>query len=107
MPRITLSYQRKCGLWLATWRSREAIFAWRKWTQHFAGSITWAGDRVPPRLTRGAHWAKTAKLSRLPEKLEDHACDKTICFLSTSVPVRWQLQVFPLERIRAVDIRHK
>jgi hypothetical protein len=41
-------------------------------------------------------------------KLEYQACDKTICYLPTSVPVKWQLQVFPLDRTRApVEIRHK
>jgi len=40
--------------------------------------------------------------------VEYQACDKTICYLPTSVPVKWQVQVFPLDRIRApVDIRHK
>ena len=41
-------------------------------------------------------------------KLEYQACDSKICFLPTSVPVRWQLQVLPLDRQRAPeDIRHK
>ena len=41
-------------------------------------------------------------------KLEYQACDKTTCYLLTSIPVKWQLQVFPLDRTRApVNIRHK
>lgn len=41
-------------------------------------------------------------------KLEYQACDKTICFLPASVPVKWELQVMPLDRTRApVEIRHK
>ncbi len=41
-------------------------------------------------------------------KLAYQACDSKICFLPTSVPVRWQLQVLPLDRQRAPDdIRHK
>jgi len=41
-------------------------------------------------------------------KLEYQACDSKICFLPTSVPIRWQLQVLPLDRQRAPeDIRHK
>jgi hypothetical protein len=41
-------------------------------------------------------------------RLEYQACDKTTCYLPTSVPVKWQLQVFPLDRTRApVNIRHK
>jgi hypothetical protein len=41
-------------------------------------------------------------------KLDYQACDTKICFLPTSVPVRWQLQVLPLDRQRAPEaIRHK
>ncbi len=41
-------------------------------------------------------------------KLEYQACDKTICYAPTSVPVKWQLKVFPLDRNRApANIRHK
>jgi DsbC/DsbD-like thiol-disulfide interchange protein len=40
--------------------------------------------------------------------LEYQACDSKICFLPTSVPVEWHLQVVPLDRQRAPeDIRHK
>jgi hypothetical protein len=41
-------------------------------------------------------------------RLEYQACDSKICYLPTSVPVQWQLQVVPLDRQRAPeDIRHK
>lgn len=41
-------------------------------------------------------------------KLECQACDKTTCYVPTSVPVKWQLQVLPLDRVRAPEtIRHK
>jgi Disulphide bond corrector protein DsbC/AhpC/TSA family len=41
-------------------------------------------------------------------RLEYQACDSKICFLPTSVPVQWQLQVLPLDRQRAPEeIRHK
>jgi cytochrome c biogenesis DsbD-like protein len=41
-------------------------------------------------------------------KLEYQACDSKICFLPTSVPVQWQLQIVPLDRQRAPeDIRHR
>ncbi|HST23404.1 MAG TPA: protein-disulfide reductase DsbD domain-containing protein, partial [Blastocatellia bacterium] len=41
-------------------------------------------------------------------KLEYQACDKTKCYFPTSVPVKWLLQVFPLDRTRApLNIRHK
>jgi hypothetical protein len=51
---------------------------------------------------------KDGQLFVITGKLEYQACDKTICYVPTSVPVKWQLQVFPLNRTRApVDIRHK
>lgn len=51
--------------------------------------------------TDGKTFAITGKLSY-------QACDTKICFLPTSVPVRWQLQVLPLDRQRAPEaIRHK
>jgi hypothetical protein len=41
-------------------------------------------------------------------KLNYQACDSKVCFLPSSVPVRWQLQVLPLDRQRAPeDIRHR
>jgi hypothetical protein len=41
-------------------------------------------------------------------KLDYQACDSKICYIPTSVPIRWQLQVLPLDRQRAPeDIRHK
>jgi len=41
-------------------------------------------------------------------KLEYQACDSKICYLPTSVPIQWQVQVLPLDRQRAPeDIRHK
>jgi hypothetical protein len=40
--------------------------------------------------------------------LEYQACDSKICFLPTTVPVEWQLQIVPLDRQRAPEeIRHK
>lgn len=41
-------------------------------------------------------------------KLEYQACDSKICYLPASVPVKWQLQILPLDRQRAPEeIRHK
>ncbi len=41
-------------------------------------------------------------------KLDYQACDEKICYLPTSVPVHWQLQVLPLDHQRAPeDIQHK
>jgi len=51
---------------------------------------------------------KDGKIFTITAKLEYQACDKTTCYVPTSVPVQWQLQVFPLDRTRApVNIRHK
>jgi hypothetical protein len=51
---------------------------------------------------------KDGKDFTITGKLEYQACDKTICFVPTSVPIKWELHVFPLDRIRApVAIRHK
>jgi hypothetical protein len=51
---------------------------------------------------------KEGKVFTIVGKLEYQACDKTMCFAPTSVPVKWQLQVFPLDRARAPEtIRHK
>jgi len=51
---------------------------------------------------------KDGKSIPITGKLEYQACDKTMCFVPTSVPVKWEIQVFPLDRTRApIEIRHK
>ena len=41
-------------------------------------------------------------------RLDYQACDSKSCYLPTSVPVHWQLQVLPLDRQRAPEaIQHK
>jgi hypothetical protein len=51
---------------------------------------------------------KDGKTFTITGKLEYQACDQTKCYPPASVPVKWQLQVFPLDRTRApVEIRHK
>jgi hypothetical protein len=51
---------------------------------------------------------KDGKAFTITGKLEYQACDKTMCYVPTSIPVKWQLQVAPLDRTRApVNIRHK
>jgi hypothetical protein len=55
-----------------------------------------------------ASLGKDGKTFTIVGKLEYQACDQIKCYLPTSVPVKWQLQVFPLDRTRApLDIRHK
>jgi hypothetical protein len=51
---------------------------------------------------------KDGKTFTIVGKLEYQACDKTLCYPPTSVPVKWQFEVFPLDRTRApLEIRHK
>ena len=41
-------------------------------------------------------------------QLRYQACDKTTCYLPTSIPVTWQLQILPLDRQRSPEsIQHK
>jgi hypothetical protein len=51
---------------------------------------------------------KDGKLFTITGKLDYQACDKTTCYQPNSVPVKWQLHVYPLDRTRAPEeIRHK
>ncbi len=51
--------------------------------------------------TRGKTFTITGKLAY-------QACDSKTCFLPTSVPIEWKVQVLPLDRQRAPEnIRHK
>jgi len=51
---------------------------------------------------------KDGKTFTITGKLEYQACDLTKCYMPTSIPVKWQLQIIPLDRTRApVEIRHK
>ena len=51
---------------------------------------------------------KDGKVFTVTGKLEYQACDNTMCYVPTSVPVKWQIQVYPLDRTRApIEIRHK
>jgi hypothetical protein len=56
-------------------------------------------------------WGSLGKDGRVFEisgKLEYQACNKTECFLPKSVPLKWKLQVLPLDRTRVPEnIRHK
>lgn len=51
---------------------------------------------------------KSGKTITVAGNLKYQACDKTTCYVPTSVPVKWHLQVLPLDRERAPEaIRHK
>ena len=50
----------------------------------------------------------TGKTVRITGRLNYQACDKTTCYVPTSVPVSWQLQVLPLDRQRSpAALQHK
>ena len=75
----------------------------------FDGSFRITQDvKVSSGMELAASLGKDGKTLTIIGKLEYQACDQTKCYLPTSIPVKWQLQVFPLDRTRApLDIRHK
>jgi len=51
---------------------------------------------------------KEGKTFTVTGKLDYQVCDNTMCYLPSSIPVKWRVQVSPLDSIRAPeDIRHK
>ena len=75
----------------------------------FEGAFRISQDvKVSSGMEFAASLGKDGKTLTIIGKLEYQACDQTKCYLPTSIPVKWQLQVFPLDRTRApLDIRHK
>ena len=75
----------------------------------FEGAFRISQDvKVSSGMEFAASLGKDGKTFTIVGKLEYQACDQIKCYLPTSVPVKWQLQVFPLDRTRApLDIRHK
>jgi AhpC/TSA family protein/cytochrome c biogenesis DsbD-like protein len=74
----------------------------------FEGTFRISQDVKVSSAGLGSSIAKDGTTLTVSGRLEYQACDKTTCYLPTSVPVKWQLQVFPLDRTRApADIRHK
>jgi hypothetical protein len=52
--------------------------------------------------------ASGEKTIAIAGELKYQACDKTVCFPPSSVPVKWQLQILPLDMKRSPEaIRHK
>jgi AhpC/TSA family/Disulphide bond corrector protein DsbC len=48
------------------------------------------------------------KTVTIAAQLHYQSCDKTTCYLPTSIPVTWQLQILPLDRQRSPEaIQHK
>jgi len=75
----------------------------------FEGTFRISQDvKVTTRMESLGGVGQDGKIFTILGKLEYQACDKTICYLPTSVPVKWELKVFPLDRVRApMSIRHK
>ncbi len=70
-------------------------------TQDVTVPFSKAGDGLRAKFSAG----RTVSIAG---ELQYQACDKTICYLPTSVPVRWELKVQPLDLHRSPgDIRHK
>ena len=68
--------------------------------------------RQDVQVATGANFGKSlgadGRMITIPGKLEYQACDSKICFLPSSIPVQWQLQLLPLDVQRAPDdIKHK
>jgi hypothetical protein len=74
----------------------------------FEGTFRISEDVTVSSAGLGGSIAKEGTTVVINGNLEYQACDKTTCYLPSSVPVKWQLQVFPLDRTRApMIIRHK
>jgi AhpC/TSA family/Disulphide bond corrector protein DsbC len=74
----------------------------------FEGTFRISQDVKVSSAGLGGSLGKDGTTLAINGSLEYQACDKTTCYVPTSVPVKWQLQVFPLDRTRApMNIRHK
>jgi hypothetical protein len=75
----------------------------------FEGTFRISQDaKVNSGMEFAASLGKDGRMFTITGKLDYQACDKTKCYMPTSVPLKWQLQVFPLDRTRApLEIRHK
>jgi hypothetical protein len=75
----------------------------------FEGTFRISQDiKVNSGMEFAASLGKDGKTFMITGRLDYQACDKTKCYMPTSVPLKWQLQVFPLDRTRApLEIRHK
>ena len=65
---------------------------------------------VTPSKTRDAvrSLVSAQRTISITGELKYQACDKTVCYPPTSVPVRWELQILPLDLKRSPEaIQHK
>ncbi len=75
----------------------------------FEGTFRISQDvQVNSGMEFAASLGKDGRMFKITGKLDYQACDKTRCYRPTSVPLKWELLVLPLDRTRApVEIRHK
>jgi Disulphide bond corrector protein DsbC/AhpC/TSA family len=75
----------------------------------FEGTFHISQDvRVNTAASFSSSLGSDGKVFTISGRLKYQACDKTTCFLPTSVPVKWEFRVMPLDRQRAPEnIRHK
>ena len=68
----------------------------------FEGSVHISQDiQVATKAELWASLGKDGKTFTITGKLEYQACDKITCYVLGSVPVKWPLQLFPVDRTRA------
>src|SRR5215467_1011446 len=89
-------------LYLETIKEQVPVFEDRfRITQDVTITPSKAGDGIRAVFSAG----RTVSIAG---ELQYQACDKTICYTPTSVPVKWELKVQPLDLHRSPeDIRHK
>ena len=94
------TYPRPKILFLPAIKERVPVF---EGTFHISQDI-----RVNTAASFASSLGADGKVITISGKLEYQACDQKICYLPASVPVKWQLQILPLDRQRAPDdIKHK
>ena len=74
----------------------------------FEGTFRISQDVKVSSAGLGSSFGKDGTTVAINGNLQYQACDKTTCYPPSSVPLKWQLRVFPLDRTRApMNIRHK
>lgn len=98
----TVTYPSSKILYLEAIKEQVPVFEGKfRITQDVTVTSSKAGDGVRAVLSVG----KTVSIAG---ELQYQACDKTICYTPTSVPVKWELKVQPLDLHRSPkNIRHK
>jgi DsbC/DsbD-like thiol-disulfide interchange protein len=103
MPEIQLrqvTYPHPKILYLPAIKERVPVF---EGTFHISQDV-----RVNTAASFASSLGSDGKIFTISGSVEYQACDKTVCYLPKTVPVQWQLRVFPPDRQRAPeDIRHK